>query len=117
MTARRRILLDVEPRVLRDALEQVLDSTGQDEVLVSDVPAADRSTMSFDAAIVTLPNDVTADVVIELRSGAGGSLGRITSGGGSEDVPLGSPQELLDLLDRLLPAAAARITAAEGGRG
>lgn len=114
---RPRILLDIEPRILRDALEEVLDSVGLDEVLVSDAEAADRSTMSFDAAIVTLPADgVRADVVIELRDGPGGSLGRVNTGTTSEDVPLGTPEELLTLLDQLLPAATARISPIGGSQ-
>lgn len=110
---RPRIFLDIEPRVLRDVLEEVLDSVGLDEVLVSDAEAADRSTMSFDAAIVTLPrDDLHADVVIELD----GAVGRVVSAARSEDVPIATPQELLDLLDQVLPAATARISPSGGSQ-
>ena len=106
---RRRILLDVQPRVLRDALEQVLDSIGLDEVLVSDEEPADRSPMSFDAAILTIPaSNIAADVVIELPSAEPTSLGHVTAGSSSEDVDLRTPTQLLALLDRLCPAATPR---------
>jgi len=116
--ARPRIFLDVEPRLLRDALEEVLDSVGVDEVLVLDDHAADRSPMSFDAAIVTLPSDdVHADVVIELRTGHADSVGHVTAGLHSEDVALRTPQQLLSLLDRLFPSPVPRIAPSEGAHG
>jgi hypothetical protein len=112
---RRRILLAVQPRVLRDALEEVLDSVGLDEVLVSDVDAADRSLMSFDAAILSQPSaDVRADVVIEVDGLAADARGHVTAGTRSEDVTLRTPQQLLSLLDRLCPTSAARISPAGG---
>jgi hypothetical protein len=114
---RRRILLDVQPRVLRDALEQVLDSIGLDEVLVSDEEPADRSPMSFDAAILTIPaSNIAADVVIELPSAAS-STGHVTAGSSSEDVDLRSPTQLLDLLDRLCPASTPRNALFGGAHG
>lgn len=106
---RRRILLDVQPRLLRDAIEVLLDSVGLDEVLVSDAGPADRSPMSFDAAILTVPTThVTADVVIELPSSAPGALGQVTSGARSEHVALHTPSQLLSILDRVCPASAPR---------
>ena len=67
--------------------------------------------MSFDAAILTLPaDDVTADVIIELGASEAGSVGRVTTATQSQDVTLRSPQQLLLLLDRLLPASTARVS-------
>ena len=105
---RRRILLDVQPQLLEDALADVLRSTGLDEVLVSRGNAADSPTMAYDAVILTLPDDtVHADVVIEITDDAV-ARGHVTIGSRSEDVALPNPKELLALLDRLVPAAAAR---------
>jgi hypothetical protein len=106
---RRRILLAVQPRVLRDALADVLDEVGLDDVLVSEREGADRSTMSFDAAIVSEADEqVTADVVIAVGESLD-SLSHVITPTRQEDVHLRSPQQLLSLLDRFCPTTAARI--------
>ena len=115
---RRRILLDVQPRVLRDALGEVLDSVGLDEVLVSEEEPADRSTMSYDAAIVSSTAlDVDADVVIELDLTGMDTTGHVRTATAVEVIDLRTPDQLLTLLDRLCPTTAARTTPFGGLHG
>lgn len=104
--------------MLSDVLEEVLDSVGLDEVLVSDEEPADRSPVSFDAAILTTPaGNVAAAVVIELPSAATSSVGHVTSGSGSEAVHLQTPAQLLALLDRLCPSSTPRNALFEAAHG
>ncbi len=61
---RRRILVSVSPRILRDTLQQVLGASGVDDVVAVDPGLAGEG--MFDGAIVSAGSTVEADVVIEL---------------------------------------------------
>jgi hypothetical protein len=112
---RRRILLAVQPRILGDALAAVLDSVGLDEVLVSEPVAADRTSMSYDAAILSRPHaGVHADVVIEVAGVGDEARSHVVAGTLTEDVDLSTPQQLLSVLDRFCPTTTPR-TAPAGG--
>jgi hypothetical protein len=110
---RRRILLAVEPRVLADALAEMLGSVGLDEVLSRPLEPADDPTMHLDAAIIT-PKDhgVIADVVIELGPH---NVAHVTNAAGSQEVALRTPYQLLQLLDRFCPTEPSRCTSHKSG--
>jgi hypothetical protein len=110
---RRRILLAVEPRVLADALAEMLGSIGVDEVLSGRTGAADGPPMHLDAAIITPEDrDVIADVVIELGPH---NVAHVTNAAGSQEVALRTPYQLLQLLDRYCPTEPSRCTAHKPG--
>lgn len=65
MTARRRILLAVEPRILGDALADVLGHLGVDDVVLYDDADLSELDGTFDAAIVSeTPGGLQVGVVI-----------------------------------------------------
>ena len=111
MTARRpRVAIAVEPKILGDALTDVLQGAGVDDVVnlraVESLP-----TGSFDAAVVTIvvPDHVDAEVVIELPgTPTGHGETRVRVGGRSASVPVRAVEDILRLLDDYCPADAPR---------
>jgi len=104
---RRRILLAVEPRVLGDALAEVLAAVGLDEVLVSGGERADEIGMHLDAAIVSRHHDdLVADVVIHVPTDR---AAHVTTAALDVNVSVRSPHELLTVLDRYCPTIAPRV--------
>ena len=113
MADRRRILLALEPRVLGDALAEVLTAVGLDEVLVSGSERADELGMHLDAAIVSRDHaDIVADVVIHVPTDR---AAHVTTAAQDVNVSLRSPQELLSVLDRYCPTIAPRVTLPPSG--
>lgn len=108
MTTRRRprVAIAVEPTILGDALADVLLGAGVDDV-VNLRTDADEATATFDAALVTvvLPDDVDADVVIELPdtpTGAGET--HVSVRGHRAVVPVTALDDVLAILDDYCPA-------------
>jgi hypothetical protein len=99
---RHRILVVVEPAVLGDALCQLLDRAGQDDVIY-----ADRCTLAvidddFDAVITSgpLPPGVRAPLMILLPDEHGhDGDGLVIDLTGATPVPVQGVDEVIDLLD------------------
>ena len=105
MAPRRRILVALEPRVLAEAVAEMLARIGVDDVVMAgrDLPGGD-----FDVALVSAPRSHThADVLIEIPANCGPS--RLS--GSDTDVPIPhlTPNELVELLDRYCVAASSRV--------
>jgi phosphotransferase system IIA component len=104
VVARRRILVALEPRVLAEAVAEVLVHIGVDDVILAgpDLPGG-----HFDAAILSGPrNHTQADLLIEVpvdwkpaRSGSDPD----------QPIPVSSTKELAALLDRYCAAAESRV--------
>jgi hypothetical protein len=102
---RTRVAIAVEPTILGDALADVLRGAGVDEVV--NLRETDAPTGAFDAAVVTLllPDDVDADVVIELPgSPAGRGETHVRVHGRSARVSISDVEDILRLLDDYCPA-------------
>lgn len=115
MSRRRpRVAIAVEPTVLGDALTDVLRDAGVDEVVnLRDTQPAPGA---FDAAVVTivLPEDVNADVVIELPgTSTGDGETRVKVGGRTARVPVRALADILRLLDDYCPGDAPRTAGAD----
>lgn len=114
MTTRRRprVAIAVEPTILGDALADVLLGAGVDDVVNLRTAADDAADAAgFDAALVTvvLPDDLDADVVIELPdtpTGAGAT--RVSVRGHHAVVPVTALDDVLGILDDYCPAAERR---------
>ena len=106
MGARRRILVAVEPALLRGALVDVLTHIGLDDVTSADtVGGVDDE---FDATIVSGPSTIhPAGVVIETPD-LGLTLGHVHADGHTVDLCLNRPSELLQALDKYCPTTGAR---------
>lgn len=107
MTPRRpRVAIAVEPTILGDALTEVLTSVGVDEVVNLRAEPSPPVPESFDAAVVTivLPDNVNADVVIELPgtpTGHGDTNVRVE--GRTARVAVRAVEDILRLLDDYCP--------------
>jgi hypothetical protein len=98
---RRRVLVSVEPRILRDSLERLLESSGIDEVVA--VAPGQSTEGTFDGAIVSsVPDVLDADVVIELPDSTPNQITLHTSSG-DELIDLRDVGQLIDLLDQHAP--------------
>ena len=112
MTRRRpRVAIAVEPTILRHALTDMLREAGIDDVvdLQADKEPADEN--AFDAAVVTvfLPDDVAADVVIQLPdTSTGHGETQVRVAGRVARVSVHELGDLLRLLDDYCPGAAPR---------
>jgi hypothetical protein len=110
-----RILVAVQPAVLQDALVQVLNSAGLDQVETLDVEldTTERGLTGYDAAVVSelAPPGIRARVVITLPDQFGSpGLGAVEAAGqGAWPVPLASSADVIALLDRLVPAQTPRL--------
>lgn len=102
----------MEPTILGDALTDVLRHAGIDEVVnLRDAEPAPEAPGAFDAAVVTvvLPEDVNADVVIELPgTSSGDGETRVKVGGRTARVPVRAIADILRLLDDYCPGEAPR---------
>jgi hypothetical protein len=88
--------------MLGEMLARLLDRAGQDEVVRLDPGDAAEAAGDYDAAIVTihLPDDVHADLVIELPSNdSGTSRGAVIDHDHREVIDLDGTNRLLDVLD------------------
>lgn len=106
---RPRVAIAVEPTILGDALADVLRDAGVDDVvnLRDTAPALG----AFDAAVVTLvlPDEVDADVVIELPgTPTGNGVTRVKVRGHTARVPVRAVADILRLLDDYCPGSAPR---------
>lgn len=108
MTRRRpRVAIAVEPTILGDALTDVLKGAGVDEVVNLRPDAPPHVPETFDAAVVTIvvPDNVNADVVIELPdTPTGHGDTRVRVNGRSARVPVHAVEDILRLLDDYCPA-------------
>jgi hypothetical protein len=95
----RRYLVSVSPRMLRDALTEVLASAGTDEVVA--VEPGSSAPGRFDGAIIDagMPQ-VRADVVIEIPDETGGSV-VVHSSGPDVVIDLRERGAIRDVLDHL----------------
>lgn len=96
-----RVLVAVEPHVLADALAGVLAGSGDDVVVLEPESSPTSVAGDYDVAVVTivLPDDVHAEVIIELPDDAGGrGTGTVREGGASRSVRIDSLADLLELL-------------------
>lgn len=100
MVGARRVLLSVSPRMLSDALAEVLDADGATEVVVVEPGGAPEG--DFDAAIVTAGVDpADAPVVIRLPADTGSTVTVHTSADeGEEVIDLRVAGGIIDLLDQ-----------------
>jgi hypothetical protein len=103
---RRRILVAVEPALLRAALVDVLTHIGLDDVTSADnfQGAGD----GFDAAIVSSPPSVHPAVVVIETPDLGLTLGHVHADGHTVDLHLNRPSDLLQALDKYCPTTGAR---------
>ena len=105
-----RLLVDVQPRLLRDALIRILAEVALDEVFTASKPG-----QRFDAAVVTgsLPPGVEARLVITLPlqgSGVASGVGRVeVDGGPPQVIPVDGLATIVRLLDEYYPATASRV--------
>jgi hypothetical protein len=102
---RRRILVALEPRVLAEAMAEVLEHIGLDDVVLAgpDLPGG-----HFDAALVSGPRSRTqADLVIEIP--VDWAPGHRSGSGPDQPIPVSSTKELAELLDRYCAAATSRV--------
>lgn len=101
----RRVLLSVSPRILSDALAEVLDAAGVTEVVVVEPGRAAGG--DFDAAIVTEGADPAgASVVIRLPAETGTTVTvRTAAGDGEEVIDLRVAGGIIDLLDQRIGRA------------
>jgi hypothetical protein len=102
---RRRILVALEPRVLAEAVAEVLERIGVDDVILAgpDLPGG-----HFDAALVSGPRSRTdADLVIEVPLDWGPS--RLSGSEPETPIPVRSTKELAELLDCHCAAATSRV--------
>ena len=100
--------------MLGELLTRLLDKAGQDEVVRLDPEGDDDVAGDYDAAIVTirLPDDVRADLVIELPGNDSGSHhGTVIDHDQRETVDLDGTQRLLGLLDERCATDASRQAA------
>jgi hypothetical protein len=101
---RRRILVALEPRVLAEAVAEVLERIGLDDVVLA---GADLPGGRFDAALLSGPRSRTdADLVIEIPAHWGPS--RLSGSRAGEPIPVSTTVELAELLDRYCAAATSR---------
>jgi len=103
VSARCRILVALEPRVLAEAVAEVLDRIGLDDVVLAgrDLPGG-----SFDVALVSGPRaGLRAEVLVEIPI-----QGPSRVSGPDTDVPITvlTPVEIIEILDRYCVAAAPR---------
>jgi hypothetical protein len=105
-----RLLVDVQPRLLSDALIRILEKIGLDEVSTDTRPP-----QRFDAAIVTrpLPAHIESRLVITLPehdSAAPSGFGTVGIDGRLEKtVAMGGLGAIISLLDEYYPAATSRL--------
>lgn len=95
------MLVAVEPHVLADALAGVLAQSGDDIVVLEPEESPGSVAGDYDAAVVTivLPDDVHAELIIELPDDEGGrDTGRLRRGAETRDVAIDCLADLLDLL-------------------
>ena len=96
-----RVLIAVEPFVLGEALAGLLAEAGDDVVVLEPEQSPATVTGDYDAAIVTivLPDDVSADVIIELPDHEGNrGTGTLRRGTEVQPVVIESLDDLLGLL-------------------
>ena len=105
VAVRRRILVALEPRVLSEAVAEVLERIGLDDVVLAgpDLPGG-----RFDAALLSGPRSRTdADLVIEIPAEWGPS--RLSGSLEEAPIPVSTTLELAELLDRYCAAATSRV--------
>jgi hypothetical protein len=104
VSGRRRVLVAVEPRVLGDVLARLLrhDHVDVDALAVDGGEVEPPAAGHYDAAVVTitLPDSVTADVVLELPDTLGNAgEGRLRQDAATTPVPVDGPAAIIDLID------------------
>jgi hypothetical protein len=103
--SRRRILVALEPRVLAEAVVEVLERIGLDDVVLAgpDLPGG-----HFDAALLSGPRSHTdADLLIEVPVSWGPS--RLSGSDSESPIPVTTAAELAELLDRYCAADSSRV--------
>ena len=103
MSERRRIFVDVEPRLLGDSLVALLEFVGVDDVVTAPSNGGGLGMRRFDAAVVTAaPEWLDTEVLIEVP---GDDAARPPIG---DALRCATPEQLLELLDRHCPAEVVR---------
>lgn len=101
----RRVVIDVRPRLLSDALVRAL--RGVDAAVVVGVEPTPGEVRLFDVAVVmdVLPDGFRADTVIQLPDNGGRGAASITTARGTESACVGDLVTLLETVDRYLRSA------------